>query len=303
MGKYLSAAIFSLTLLHPAVAASNEDAHFTPAQQKEYARIVDLRKQLDDALEQRNGLMDTLADLEQRATQLVTANLQLADRQAALLAAQGQHASADAARQFVLSDETSNDARASYVMGARYAERASLETEQLASIGKKLDLLALTQGFNDHVHAQMQLPKDQVSAELSSIDLQLEEVNRARAQKHRQALLSAAAKEKGALALPGGVIYRILDKGKAPTVTDQSDILFEFDEQLGTGEILASRESRNSKVKRLPPPFRTILKQLGLGGSAKIHIPIDTADDERAAPRGIPPGNLSIVTIKVIGIK
>ncbi|MBF8753918.1 hypothetical protein [Pseudomonas guariconensis] len=49
-------------------------------------------------------------------------------------------------------------------------------------------------------------------------------------------------------------------------MTDQSDILFEFDERLSTGEVLTTRETRSSQVKRLPAPLRDIFKPLGLGG-------------------------------------
>ena len=91
-------------------------------------------------------------------------------------------------------------------------------------------------------------------------------------EKESKVLLAAAAKEKGAVKMPDGVIYRILDKGKSPSVSDKNEILFDIEEQLSTGEELV-RETRSSHVKDLPPLFQSIVKQLGLGGSAKILTP------------------------------
>ena len=66
--------------------------------------------------------------------------------------------------------------------------------------------------------------------------------------KKSKVLLAAAAKEKGAVKMPDGVIYRILDKGKSPSVSDKNEILFDIEEQLSTGEELV-RETRSSHVR------------------------------------------------------
>ena len=67
-------------------------------------------------------------------------------------------------------------------------------------------------------------------------------------EKESKVLLAAAAKEKGAVKMPDGVIYRILDKGKSPSVSDKNEILFDIEEQLSTGEELV-RETRSSHVR------------------------------------------------------
>ena len=162
--------------------------------------------------------------------------------------------------------------RVSYAVGAWYAESAPQETQKFASIGKKLDLQAFSQGFTDKINNRLQLPQAKLSAELDGAQQQLETAMLSKNEKESKALLAAAAKEKGAVKMPDGVIYRVLDKGKSPSVSDKNEILFDIEEQLSTGEELV-RETRSSHVKDLPPLFQSIVKQLGLGGSAKILTP------------------------------
>ena len=63
--------------------------------------------------------------------------------------------------------------RVSYAVGAWYAESAPQET-QFASIGKKLDLQAFSQGFTDKINNRLQLPQAKLSAELDGAQQQLE---------------------------------------------------------------------------------------------------------------------------------
>ncbi|MDU1085977.1 MAG: FKBP-type peptidyl-prolyl cis-trans isomerase, partial [Leclercia adecarboxylata] len=74
-------------------------------------------------------------------------------------------------------------------------------------------------------------------------------------------------------------------------------------EVLGTGKVMSSKEVRASRVKDLPPLFQTVVKKLGLGGEAKLHIPAKQAYGEAGVPGFVPPGTVSIITIKIIGIK
>ena len=67
-------------------------------------------------------------------------------------------------------------------------------------------------------------------------------------------------------------------------MSDKNEILFDIEEQLSTGEELV-RETRSSHVKDLPPLFQSIVKQLGLGGSAKILTPVTQAHAASASRR------------------
>lgn len=204
-----------------------------------------------------------------------------------------------APRRMIVNEAASSDIRLSYAIGAWYADSAPHETQKLASIGKKLDLQAFSQGFSDKIDQRLQLSSSIISVELANVDKLLEQAMLSKNEKQAQSVLAAAGAEKGAVKLPDGVVYKILNKGKAPMVSTSSDILFELDEELGTGEILAARETKTSLTVDLPPLFQDIVKQLGIGGSARIHVPITQAH----AATGVPPGSVSITTIKIIGVK
>ena len=282
--------------------SSQESSAQAVEQAQNQARIRELGQRLEDAQAQRDALAAELASartatagnasqdsalsaalgtarteiasLKQQATDLQAANQQLRDQQLRdqQAAQQAKTDKTGGAGRVVINDTAPKDVRVSYAVGAWYAESAPQETQKFASIGKKLDLQAFSQGFTDKINNRLQLPQAKLSAELDGAQQQLETAMLSKNEKESKALLAAAAKEKGAVKMPDGVIYRVLDKGKSPSVSDKNEILFDIEEQLSTGEELV-RETRSSHVKDLPPLFQSIVKQLGLGGSAKILTP------------------------------
>ena len=307
---------------------SPESSALAAEQEQNQARIRELGQRLEDTQAQRDALAAELASartatagnasqdsalsaalgaarteiasLKQQATDLQAANQQLRDQQlrdqqAAQAAQQAKTDKTGGAGRVVINARR-QDVRVSYAVGAG-TRKARRRNQKFASIGKKLDLQAFSQGFTDKINNRLQLPQAKLSAELDGAQQQLETAMLSKNEKESKVLL-AAAKEKGAVKMPDGVIYRILDKGKSPSVSDKNEILFDIEEQLSTGEELV-RETRSSHVKDLPPLFQSIVKQLGLGGSAKILTPVTQAH----AASGIPPGTVSIITIKLAGIK
>lgn len=304
MRQYACAVFCGLSLLFSEMTFPSDNDSEGAGQEGEVARIHELSKQLDDEISRKKVLADRLVDLEGKVADLMVASQQLSGRQAALLDAQARGGAVEASSRVLLNDAASTDVRASYVLGVGYAGSASQETQKLALIGKKMDLLAFSQGFNDAISNRIQLSRGKVEAELVDMRRQLSAMARSENQKRSQSLLAAAAAEQDAVKMAGGVIYRVLTKGEAPGLTDQSEVLFEFEEQLGTGEVLAARETRNSQVKRLPPPFRTIFKKLGLGGAVKIYIPISQPQADSDMPsESSSPDAVSIIMVKVVGIK
>ncbi|MCU6668850.1 FKBP-type peptidyl-prolyl cis-trans isomerase [Enterobacteriaceae bacterium H4N4] len=95
----------------------------------------------------------------------------------------------------------------------------------------------------------------------------------------------------------------MIQQGEAPLINGRNEIITEIDEVLGTGKVMSSKEVRASQVKDLPPLFQTVVKKLGLGGEAKMHIPAKQAYGDAGVPGFVPPGTVSIITIKIIGIK
>ena len=212
---------------------------------------------------------------------------------------------ADATR--VKIDKTaSKDTLTSYAIGTWYGDMAGQEKTKLNGLKRKLDLHAFTQGFNDKVNNKLQLAPAALSKELTALEqLQKNQFDALLLQNDKQskAIMSKAANEKGAKRLPDGAVYRVLKQGEAPMINSQNEIITEIDEVLGTGKVMSSKEVRASRVKDLPPLFQTVVKKLGLGGEVKMHIPAKQAYGEAGVPGFVPPGTVSIITIKIIGIK
>lgn len=296
-------------------------------QEQNQARIKELSQRLEEELNQKHALASELESLQRiqsqdlsngqsqdnklaaTATEIAALKKEIDELKEAKqdlqhrLVAQALNSSKDeptgSPRRMIVNDAASPDIRLSYAIGAWYADSAPHETQKLASIGKQLDLQAFSQGFSDKIDQRLQLSSSIISIELANVDKLLEQAMLSKNEKQAKSVLAAAGAEKGAVKLPDGVVYKILNKGKAPMVSASSDILFELDEELGTGEILAARETKTSLTVDLPPLFQDIVKQLGIGGSARIHVPITEAH----AATGVPPGSVSITTIKIIGVK
>jgi len=198
------------------------------------------------------------------------------------------------------------DTLTSYAIGTWYGDAADREKSKLDGMNKKLDLNAFMQGFSDKVNNKLQLAPATLTKELAALDqVQKKQfvATQSENEKQSKAIMAKAAKEKGAKRLPDGAIYRVIQQGDAPLITGQNEIITELDEVLGTGKVMSSKEVRASRVKDLPPLFQTVVKKLGLGGEAKLHIPAKQAYGEAGVPGFVPPGTVSIITIKIIGIK
>ncbi|MGV8399303.1 FKBP-type peptidyl-prolyl cis-trans isomerase N-terminal domain-containing protein [Pseudomonas aeruginosa] len=260
-----------------------------------------LRQQIADLLAQIQHLTQQGQDQDKALADLHAVNQQLQDKQNRPPAG-GERSDAGSARR-IIDAKASKDARVSYALGAWYGDSASYETQKLRSIDKTLDVQAFAQGFNDKLNNAMQLPKDKVAAELASVEKQLDAAMLSSNQKISKTLLAEASKEKGAVKMADGSVYRIMEKGKAPFVTAQSDILLEIEERLGTGELLAPAASTGNKVSDLPPAFQTVVTQLGLGGTAKFHIPSELMKGEQGYTGGVPPGMVVVMTLKIAGVK
>ncbi|RQO36974.1 hypothetical protein DBR37_01895 [Herminiimonas sp. KBW02] len=295
------------------------------------AEIADLKKQAVDlqaAHQQRmelstsggatlnddlNAARSEIANLKKRATELQVDNQQLIeksrfdsgvfntelkDARAEIASLKKQTAELQTGKRYAVNDKASKDVRTSYAVGTWYAETAAKETQKLAAIGKKLDIQAFSQGFNDKLNNGLQLSQDKLAAEINDAQKQLKAAMQS-TEKQSKALMDAAAKEKGAVKMPDGIVYRVVDKGKAPTMTDRQEVVFEISEQLSTGEEL-NRETQAKRVQELSPLFQTIFRQLGVGGAAKILTPVTQA---HADAMGLPTGTVSIIMVKIAGIK
>ncbi|POU76180.1 hypothetical protein C3387_08190 [Leclercia sp. LSNIH6] len=261
---------------------------------------AELKKQLAELQRQNASLEEKYKTQNSSLTALTAENQKLKETQA--------KAGKDVApvQQVKIDKTASKDTKTSYAIGAWYGDAAEREKAKLDGLSKKLDLNAFMQGFNDKVTNKLQLAEATLSKELTALDqLQKKQfvATQSENEKQSKAIMTKAANEKGAKRLPDGAVYRVIKKGEAPLINDKNEIMTEIDEVLGTGKVMSKNEIRASRVKDLPPLFQTVVKKLGLGGEAKIHIPAKQAYGESGVPGFVPPGTVSIITIKIIGIK
>lgn len=261
---------------------------------------AELKKQLAELQRQNASLEEKYKTQNSSLTALTAENQKLKETQA--------KAGKDVApvQQVKIDKTASKDTKTSYAIGAWYGDAAEREKAKLDGLNKKLDLNAFMQGFNDKVTNKLQLAEATLSKELTALDqLQKKQfvATQSENEKQSKAIMTKAANEKGAKRLPDGAVYRVIKKGEAPLINDKNEIMTEIDEVLGTGKVMSRNEIRASRVKDLPPLFQTVVKKLGLGGEAKIHIPAKQAYGESGVPGFVPPGTVSIITIKIIGIK
>lgn len=261
---------------------------------------TDLKKQLAELQTQNASLEEKQKTQSSSLAALTAENLKLKETQAT--------AEKDVTHTSLVKIDkaASKDMKTSYAIGAWYGDAADREKIKLDGLNKKLDLKAFMQGFNDRVNNKLQLEQATLSKELTALDLlQKKQFTAAQSENEKQskAIMTKAASEKGAKRLPDGAVYRVIKQGEAPLVNDQNEIMTEIDEVLGTGKVMSKNEIRASRVKDLPPLFQTVIKKLGLGGEAKLHIPAKQAYGESGVPGFVPPGTVSIITIKVVGIK
>jgi FKBP-type peptidyl-prolyl cis-trans isomerase len=267
--------------------------------------LASIKKQLDDVKAENAALMQKTQQQDKSVQELAAANAQFKS-EAASLTASTATSDAPVMKRVKIDSSTPQDSRTSYAVGTWYGDNASREKDKMISLGKKLDLNAFMQGFNDKVNNKPQLTPDKISSELVSLDkLQKKQFISVKTEneKKSKALMDKAAKERGAVKTADGSVYRVIEVGEAPLVMAQSDIIAEIDEVLGTGKVMSSKEIRASHVKELPPLYQTVVKKLGLGGVAKIHIPAKQAYGEAGIPGFVPPGTISVITIKIVGIK
>ena len=270
------------------------------------AAVAVLKKQLEDAKAENATLTQKSQQQDASVQELTLANQKIKADLAALQAKPGQSTAGPSVKGVKIDATTPKDTRTSYAVGTWYGGNITREKEKMTQVGKTLDLPAFMQGFSDSVHKQVQITPDKLSSELIGLDkLHKQKFVATQSENDKQSsmIMAKAAKERGAIKMPDGAIYRIITRGEEPLIITKNEIITEVDEVLGTGKVMSSKEVRASRVKDLPPLFQTVVKKLGLGGEAKLHIPAKQAYGEAGVPGFVPPGTVSIISIKIIGIK
>ncbi|WP_309892066.1 FKBP-type peptidyl-prolyl cis-trans isomerase [Archangium sp.] len=118
--------------------------------------------------------------------------------------------------------------------------------------------------------------------------------------------LEDAAKEKGAVKLPSGVIYKelVAGKGQSPKATDT--VRVNYRGTLTNGTEFDSSYKRNSPaefpLKAVIPCWTEGVQKMKVGGKAQLVCPSDKAYGEQGSPPVIPPGATLLFEVELLGI-
>jgi FKBP-type peptidyl-prolyl cis-trans isomerase FkpA len=118
--------------------------------------------------------------------------------------------------------------------------------------------------------------------------------------------LEDAAKEKGAVKLPSGVIYKelVAGKGQSPKATDT--VRVNYRGTLTNGTEFDSSYKRNSPaefpLKAVIPCWTEGVQKMKVGGKAQLVCPSDKAYGEQGSPPVIPPGATLLFEIELLEI-
>jgi FKBP-type peptidyl-prolyl cis-trans isomerase len=118
--------------------------------------------------------------------------------------------------------------------------------------------------------------------------------------------MAKAVKMKNAVKAKSDFIYIIHKPGSALKVKLTDNIRIQIIEKLGDGTVIASERDSNvvaANVKDIPLTLQEVVMKLGVGGEATLYIPPNLAYGEKGIPGKIAPNSLSIMKVRVLGIK
>lgn len=125
--------------------------------------------------------------------------------------------------------------------------------------------------------------------------------------KAKSATFMATAKaKKGVLALPSGILYRVIDEGNGARPTKTSEVTVHYRGQLMDGFEFDSSYSRNQpvsfKVNEVLKGWQEVLPMMKIGDRWEVYLPPEQAYGERGS-RGIGPNEVLVFDIKLVSVK
>lgn len=120
----------------------------------------------------------------------------------------------------------------------------------------------------------------------------------------QKAFLAKAAAEEGAMTLPDGVVFTIIQEGEGAMPTDADKVTVKYVGRLSDGTVFDDTEDENVvfDVTGVIPGFSESLKQMRPGGTYRITIPADRAYGVKGIT-GVIPGNAALeFTITLLGV-
>jgi FKBP-type peptidyl-prolyl cis-trans isomerase len=200
-------------------------------------------------------------------------------------------------------------AKRAYSLGYFIGLESEQELRKITAFTTEVDQKIVLKGLLDRFNHTPLLTDKQIEASLAVIDKEINENATDKGNKNKvlnEQLMAKAAKMKNAVKAKSNFIYLIHKPGSALKVTPTDSIRLRIVEKLGDGTVIASEKDNNviaAAVKDIPHTLQEVVVKLGIGGEATLYIPPKLAYGEKGVAGKIPPNSLSIMTIKVLGIK
>lgn len=122
-----------------------------------------------------------------------------------------------------------------------------------------------------------------------------------------ESALDAAAKEKGAVKTPSGLVFLSLKEGTGPSPTARDTVKVNYEGKLPDGKIFDSSYQRGEPIEfplnGVIPCWTEGLQKMKVGGVAKLTCPSSIAYGPRGMPPVIPPYATLIFKVELLGVR
>jgi len=119
--------------------------------------------------------------------------------------------------------------------------------------------------------------------------------------------IDKAAKEKGAVKTPSGMVYLSIKDGKGKSPTAASTVEVNYRGTLTNGKEFDSSYKRNQSISfpltGVIPCWTEGVQMMKVGGKAKLVCPPELAYGSRGAGSDVPPNATLIFEVELLGIK
>ncbi|MDN5681089.1 MAG: FKBP-type peptidyl-prolyl cis-trans isomerase, partial [Ewingella sp.] len=242
------------------------------------------------------------------ATELANVKKQLAEK-SAVNATSGIPSSEQVKVAITADSKAGRLAKRAYSLGYFIGLESEQELRKITAYTAPVDQNIVLKGLLDRFNHTPLLTDKEIEASLAVVDKEINENAADKGNKNRainEQVMAKAAKMKNAVKTKSNFIYVITKPGSALKVKPTDSVRIKIIEKLGDGTIIASEKDNNviaAAVKDIPLTLQEVIVKMGINGEATLYIPPNLAYGEKGIAGKIPPNSLSIMTIKVLGIK
>jgi FKBP-type peptidyl-prolyl cis-trans isomerase FkpA len=145
------------------------------------------------------------------------------------------------------------------------------------------------------------------AVELEKYGPKFQQFAKSRQERVGKRFLEDAAKEKGAVKLPSGVVYKELTPGKGPSPKATDNVKVHYRGTLTTGQEFDSSYKRGQPatfpLNGVIPCWTEGVQKMKVGGKAQLVCPSAVAYGETGSPPTIPPNATLVFEVELLGIE